>query len=74
MLKVDRSSFSAKSSEAAQRLRTSVSSFLSSGLFGSGPTTAINIERDCLTQDEVPDIFVVLPRENGSTIKVDAAR
>ena len=33
-----------------------------------------DVEKDCFTQGSVPDIFFVLERENGTTVKVDAER
>ena len=74
LFKADRTLFMAKSGEAAQRLRSSFVGLFSSSLFSSGTENGQSGERDCLTQGDVPDIFVVLTRENGSTIKVDAER
>merc|ERR1712137_398600 len=40
---------------------------------GGGQPEEEEVERDPFTQEAIPDIFFVLERENGTTLKVDAS-
>jgi hypothetical protein len=61
------------SNDSVTRLRRSFRATVGQ-LFSKPNIDKEEVEKDCFTQDVVPDIFFVLVRDNGTTAKVDAER